>query len=121
MLTAEQKFKLLLRTHNDYEPEAYNLIYEVLDYTNKNVVKKKRSNHHVIPYELLRGFRLYAIDKFGCLARTVLNELEIRTTQDVGNIVYNLIEYGLMGEQHIDKKKDFHKVYDVKILENHAL
>lgn len=111
MLTAEQRFRLLLREYDDYEPEAYNFVYEALDYTLKNLIGK-RSNQHVTAHELLEGFKLYAIDQFGCLAKTVLNELRVRTTKDIGNIIFKLVEYELMRKQSHDKEEDFHKVYD---------
>lgn len=114
MLTAEQRFRQLLKKYEKYEPEAYNFIYEILDYTLKNVVKNRsrRNSKHVTPHELLEGCRLYAIEQFGYLAQLVFNELGIRKTRDIGEIVFNLIEHDLMGGQKSDRKKDFNDFYD---------
>ena len=110
--TTAEKFERLLRQYSDYDREGYNFIYEALDYTLKNLVKKRRSTQHVSGEELAKGLRLYAINQFGCLAQTILNELGIRTTEDIGNIVYNLIEFDLMGQQKSDKKEDFNNLYN---------
>ena len=110
--SAEQKFRRLLEKHNEYDPEAYNFIYEVLDYTKNE--KAKEGTIHVTAHELLKGFLFYTIEQFGCLAQTVLNEWGVKTTNDIGEIVYNLIEYDLMGKQPSDRKEEFNNFYNLK-------
>ena len=34
------------------------------------------------------------------------------TTADFGQIVFNLVDYGLMGKQESDRREDFQEVYD---------
>jgi uncharacterized repeat protein (TIGR04138 family) len=111
-MNAAEKFRLLLETDHRYDPEAYNFIYESLDFTLKNVVTPKtRSSQHVTGSELLEGVRRFAIEQFGCLAQMVLENWGIRKTSDVGEIVFNLVEYDLMGKQESDSKLDFLDVY----------
>ena len=111
--TAEQRFRQLLKKYPGYDTNTYKLVYEALDYTLKNVVGSgNRPDHHVSAKELLEGLRLYAIEQFGCLAKTVLNENGIKRTNDVGEIVFNLIKENLMGKQESDMKEDFDNVYD---------
>jgi uncharacterized repeat protein (TIGR04138 family) len=118
-MTAAEKFRNLLARDRRYDAEAYNFIYEALDWTLKNVVKDddsqgkgRRSGRHVTGPELLEGVRRYAIDQFGCLSRTVLETWGVFTTDDFGEIVFNLIEHDLMGKQESDSKADFHGVYE---------
>jgi len=112
-MTAAEKFRNLLASDRRYDPEAYNFVYEALDWTLKNVTKpERRGNQHVSGRELLEGVRQYAIDQFGCLTRTVLENWGITSTDDFGEIVFNLVEYDLMGKQDSDSKGDFHEVYD---------
>ena len=118
-MTAAEKFRNLLAADQRYDAEAYNFIYEALDWTLKNVVKDdeartkgKRMGRHVTGGELLEGVRRYAIDQFGCLSRTVLESWGVGSTADFGEIVFNLIEHDLMGKQESDSKADFHGVYD---------
>lgn len=112
MLTTQEKFSRLLKKHKEYNREVYNFIYEALDYTLRSIVKTNAKNQHVSAEELSEGFRLHAINQFGCLAKTVLNEWGIRTTEDIGNIVFHLVEYDLMGKQDNEKRKNFRNLYD---------
>lgn len=111
-LDAAEKFRLLLKNDPRYEPEAYNFVYDALDFTLKNVVNPRtRSNQHVTGQELLEGVRRHAIQEFGCLARMVLESWGLRSTSDIGEIVFNLVEYDLMGKQDSDDRIDFLDVY----------
>jgi uncharacterized repeat protein (TIGR04138 family) len=112
-ITAAEKFRLLLQSDRRYDPEAYNFLYEALDYTLKHVVAPRgRSSQHVTGQELLEGVRRYSIDQFGCLARPVLASWGIHRTDDFGEMVFNLVTQDLMGKQESDSKDDFHQVYD---------
>jgi uncharacterized repeat protein (TIGR04138 family) len=112
-MTAAEKFRNLLTSDGRYDAEAYNFIYEALDFTLKKVAKaERRGSQHVTGRELLEGIRQYAIEQFGCLARTVLESWGVSTTDDFGEIVFNLVEHDLMGKQDSDTKEDFHEVFD---------
>ncbi len=79
----------------------------------KHVVNKPEGIiRHVTGQELCEGFRQYAIEQFGCMALTVLEGWNVFSTDDVGSIIFNLIEFDLMGKQETDSKDDFHDVYD---------
>jgi uncharacterized repeat protein (TIGR04138 family) len=111
-MNAAERFQLLIRKDARYDPEAYNFIYEALDHTLKTVITpKSRSNQHVTGPELLEGVRQFAIEQFGCLAKMVLENWSIKSTGDVGEVVFNLVEYDLMGKQDSDSKLDFIDVY----------
>src|SRR3989344_2549759 len=84
MQTAEEKFDSLLNDHKEYNEGAYDFIYDALDYTQKYIIRDKTKQANA--KEFSEGFRLYAINKFGCLAKTVLNEWGIKTTDDIENI-----------------------------------
>jgi len=112
-INAAEKFRRLLKTDRRYQPEAYNFLYEALEYTLKHVVSPRgRSNQHVTGQELLEGIRRYSIEQFGCLARLVLATWGIQRTDDFGEMVFNLVNQDLMGKQESDSKKDFHRIYD---------
>ncbi len=114
MITAVEKFQALLRKHNQYEPEAYNFIYEAIDYADRNIVNKnqKRRNGHISGYQLLEGARLCAIEQFGYLAKTVLNEWGVKSTNDLSEIVFNLVEHNLLKIRKNDRKENFDNIYD---------
>ena len=112
-MTAAEKFRRLLDADKRYDAEVYNFVYEALDYTLKNVIDgEDRENQHVSGPELLEGVRRYAVDQFGCLARPVLESWGVHRTDDFGEIVFNLVEYDLMGKQDSDCRDDFCGLYD---------
>ncbi|MDO8508821.1 MAG: hypothetical protein Q7S27_04005 [Nanoarchaeota archaeon] len=110
MKTINEKLYYLIKHDRKYEMEAYRFIFDSLNYTFKNMLKIEK--RHVTGKELLNGCRLYAIDQFGCLAKTVLNEIGIHNTRDIGELVYNLINHNLLGKQDSDKIEDFNNIFN---------
>ena len=52
------------------------------------------------------------MDQFGLLAPTVLRHWGIGSTEDIGRIVFHLIDVGLLARQPSDRIEDFDRVYD---------
>jgi uncharacterized repeat protein (TIGR04138 family) len=67
---------------------------------------------HVTGQELCEAVRIYAQQQFGFLARLVLAHWNIRSTSDIGDIVYNLIAIGEMKKSDTDRREDFDNVFD---------
>jgi uncharacterized repeat protein (TIGR04138 family) len=67
---------------------------------------------HVSGGELCESLRELALARFGPLAKDVLNFWGVRATQDFGNIVFNLVEAGLLLKTEEDSLADFIDVYD---------
>ncbi len=99
----------ILAHDSRYTPDGYRFIFEALDFTLKTVGRKAG---HVNGRELLEGVRVHALDQFGGLAPMVFNTWGVRTTDDFGEIVFNLVEAGLMGKTESDSKEDFRGVYE---------
>jgi len=96
-----------------YAEEAYVFVREGLDYTvhERNGVPKDQS-HHVRGWELSEGIREYALREFGPVSLRVLAHWGIQSCEDIGEIVYNMIDAELLGKTEEDAKQDFHGVYD---------
>ena len=105
-----------------YSIQAYAFIFEALEYTK---TQKKRAgpdpppggkpspaSRHVSGRELCEGARKLAISHYGLLAMTVLGLWGIRSTSDIGEIVYNLIASGDLEKTPSDARSDFDGVYD---------
>ena len=75
-------------------------------------VRRKQAERHLTGQELCEAARQYAIQQYGFLARTVLGTWGVRTTADLGEIVFNMIEIGQMRKTRKDRREDFHGVYD---------
>lgn len=93
-----------------YKEEAYFFVLRGLTFTSGKLDKPR----HLTGQELSEGIRLYAIDQFGPMAKEVLEHWGIRGTEDLGNIVYNLIEVKLLAKTETDSIDDFKNVYDFK-------
>ena len=91
-----------------YTPEAYLFVREGLDHT----VRKLEKPRHISGQELLAGMREYALQEFGPVAKRVLSEWGINECVDFGNIVFNLVNEGLLGKTDEDSIEDFMDGYD---------
>ncbi|MEY3480562.1 MAG: hypothetical protein RIQ71_1337 [Verrucomicrobiota bacterium] len=91
-----------------YSREAYSFLREALEFTQKRRRKSRAAaSTHVSANELLEGFREYSLQQFGPMGLTVLEYWGIRSTGDVGRMVFNLIEAGIFGRAEDDRIEDF--------------
>ncbi len=91
-----------------YQSDGYHFLKEALDHTIKTLRKDELIEHrHVSGPELLRGVVEYALAKFGPMAAAVLESWGIREGEDIGAIVFNLIEAGAFGRSEEDSLSDF--------------
>jgi uncharacterized repeat protein (TIGR04138 family) len=67
---------------------------------------------HVSGAELAWACRDLALERFGLLARPVLDCWGVRATADIGEIVFALVEIELLSTQPGDKVEDFVGVYE---------
>lgn len=91
-----------------YKLDAYEFVMQALWHTQK---KLKREGH-VSGKELAEGIRDLGLEQFGPMAKVVFGHWGIQSTSDFGEIVFNMIEAGLMGKTKEDSRADFHNVYD---------
>ena len=91
-----------------YTVDAYLFVRSGLDFT----VRRLEKPRHVSGQELLDGIREFALAEFGPMTKTVLNKWGISRTEDVGEIVFNMVEAGLLGKTSDDRREDFMNGYD---------
>lgn len=106
---------LIYKEDNRYAKRAYDFVRQGLDHTVKELRKQdaKRATKafHVSGPELLEGMRAYALDQYGPMAKTVLNDWGISKCRDIGAIVFNLIEYNVFSKTDNDRLDDFAEIY----------
>ena len=96
-----------------YARDAYVFLRDALDFTTKQQKKAKGTTvRHVSGPELLEGVRQYALKEFGPLVVTVFDNWGIRSCEDIGHMVFNLIDAGIFGKTEEDSLEDFKNVYD---------
>lgn len=98
----------ILRSDPRYTADAYAFVRASLDFT----VRQLDTPRHIDGKELLIGIRDFALKEFGPMALTVLADWGITRTEDVGEIVFNLVENGLLGKTEEDSRADFANGYD---------
>ena len=91
-----------------YARDAYVFVSEALGYT----VQRAARSGHVSGRELCEGLSEFALRQFGRLARTVLESWGIRSSEDIGEIVFNMVEVGLLRKTEEDSREDFAGVLD---------
>ena len=105
-----QKIQGLVDRSSKYKFEAYSFILSALHHT----MTKLTPPRHITGREFCEGIRGYAIDQYGPMAGTVLGHWGITRTLDFGQIVFDLVEVGLMRKTEEDSLDDFKDVYDFK-------
>ena len=103
----------LLENDPRYAHEAYVFLKEALEFTLKQK-RKIRTNEvtHVTPAELMDGVRLYALREFGPMVPTVLEYWGVKACGDVGAMVFNLINAGVLGKNESDTIEDFQNGFE---------
>ena len=106
---------LICKEDTRFDRKAYDFIRFGLDHTVKELKSKETSkasrSRHVSGPELLEGLRVYALEQFGPLTKTVLESWGIRRCSDFGDIVFNLIEYNVFSKTENDRREDFSDLY----------
>ena len=109
----DEAVELIFARDSRYPREAYVFVREALDYTQKLVGKETRGAiRHVSGQELLEGIRKFALNQFGPMTATVFEEWNIRHCRDFGEIVFNMVDSGILGKNERDNRDDFKGGYD---------
>lgn len=91
-----------------YHPRAFFFVLAALEHQQRRLPSRR----HVSGSELAHACRDLALEQYGLLARTVLEFWGIETTAAIGEIVYALIDAGLLVRQPEDRLEDFAGVYE---------
>ncbi len=109
----EEALELIRAKDARFDRDAYLFVREALDHTQRTIGKHNRGRiRHVTGQELLSGIRDYALAQFGPMTPTVLEEWGVHTCQDFGEIVFNMVEIGLLAKTESDSRSDFEGGYD---------
>jgi uncharacterized repeat protein (TIGR04138 family) len=109
----EEVLEIIVNADPRYRRDAYFFLREALDYTQKVVAKAKKGEiRHVTGQQLLGGIRDYALSQFGPMTLTVLEEWGIRSCEDFGEMVFNMVENNLLAKTEKDSREDFKGGYN---------
>lgn len=100
-------------SRKEYDAQVYYFMREALDFTIKLFEKPTAgAGRHVSGGELLDGIRKYALQEFGPMTKTVLNRWGVTRCEDFGEVVFLMVEKGILGKTDEDRKEDFAGGYD---------
>ena len=91
-----------------YREDAYYFIMEALSFTQK----KFKNSKHVSGQEMLDGVKELLLERYGPMAMSILKHWGIRSTEDFGNIVFNLVDNAVLSKTEDDRIEHFQNVYD---------
>jgi uncharacterized repeat protein (TIGR04138 family) len=109
----DQAVELIAAKDPRFARDAYAFVREALDFTQKHAGKEARGAiRHVSGQELLDGIRQFALQQFGPMAVTVFEAWGVKSCRDFGEIVFNMVEIGLLAKTERDSREDFQNGYD---------
>jgi uncharacterized repeat protein (TIGR04138 family) len=91
-----------------YDERAYLFVLAALEFCQQRLEERR----HITGQELAEGCRDLALERFGVMSRLVLEHWGIRSTADIGHIVFALVELGMLLSQPTDTPEDFRDVFD---------
>lgn len=106
--TLEAALAEIRKRDGKYNERAYVFVLAALEFAQTRLPARR----HLTGTELAWACRDFALEQFGMLASAVLTHWGVHTTEDFGQIVFMLIEVGLLARQPTDKLEDFEHVYD---------
>lgn len=103
-----EKIEEIIKKDPRYKLDAYEFVMQALSFTQR----KLNREGHISGKELLDGIREFGLDLYGPMTKTVFQHWGVRTTEDFGEIVFNMVENGVLGKTDKDSRDDFKNVYD---------
>ena len=120
-MAANKSLVRLLKEDTRYKLDAYHFVREALTFAQEELgmgappefdSEQGVYEPHLTGQQLCEAIRIYALQQFGYMAKVVLNSWGVYSTNDFGEIVYNLIRIGQMKKSKHDRREDFDDVYD---------
>ena len=98
-----------------YDAHAYIFMNNAVSYTVNKLSKQGRplGTRHVSGAQLIQGMLEYAVSTYFFLAPDMLRHWNLLSGRDAGNIVYNLIDAGVLSAGPNDRIEDFDVVPDL--------
>lgn len=91
-----------------YQPRAYALLVDVVHYLSGSEAL------HVTGEDVLEEFKERTLDLFGPMSYTVLTEWGVTCTEDIGEMMFNLVDGNRIARDDDDSPEAFVGGYDFK-------
>ena len=98
-----------IRLHEPrFDERAYLFVLGALEFCQQRLDERR----HITGPELALACRDLALEKFGVMARLVLEHWGVRRSADIGDVVFTLVDLGLLMSQPTDTREEFADVFD---------
>jgi uncharacterized repeat protein (TIGR04138 family) len=91
-----------------FHEHAYLFVLSALEFCQQRLPERR----HITGAELAHACRELALERFGVMAKLVLEHWGIRSTSDIGDIVFTLVDLQLLISQPTDSRDDFADIFD---------
>jgi uncharacterized repeat protein (TIGR04138 family) len=91
-----------------FDEQAYLFVLAALEFSQTRLPERR----HISGRELATACRDLALERYGVMARMVLEHWGVTSTRDIGDVVFALVELGLLISQPTDTKDDFVDIFD---------
>jgi uncharacterized repeat protein (TIGR04138 family) len=91
-----------------FDERAYVFVLAALEYCQQRLDERR----HITGRELALACRDLALERFGVMARLVLEHWGLRTSADIGDVVFTLVDLELLMSQPTDSREEFIGVFD---------
>lgn len=105
---AKDVFQNLQDRNPRFHGKAYLFLLSALNV----VLDGLEAPRHISGEELAHGVRKLALARYGPMARTVLEHWGIHSTDDLGEIVFAMVDCGVLIRREEDRKEDFQDLFD---------
>lgn len=111
----DEAIKNIVDEDDSYKPDGFQFLRDALDHTVSSLRQDELIEHrHVTGPELLEGIVEYGLKEYGPMAVAVMESWGIRSGEDIGAMVFKLIEVGAFGRSDEDSPSDFEGVLNLK-------
>lgn len=90
-----------------FDERAYLFVLASLEHCQTRLTERR----HITGPELAHACRELALQRFGVMAGMVLEHWGLKATSDIGDIVFTLVDMGLLISQPQDSRTDFSGVF----------
>jgi uncharacterized repeat protein (TIGR04138 family) len=105
---AEEILQHLRERNPRFHGKAYLFLLSALH----TVMEEMEAPRHISGGELAQGVRDLALARYGLMARTVLEHWGIHSTDDLGEIVFAMVDCGVLIKREEDRLEDFQGLFD---------
>jgi uncharacterized repeat protein (TIGR04138 family) len=103
-----EKIEEIADASGRYRPPAFLFVLRAIEHCRRRLER----TGHVTGKELLESSRIIAVEEFGPMAKSVLNHWGMESTEDIGRIVFLMVDNGLLSKTDNDSLDDFRGGFD---------